>query len=277
LVKRISYFGPAGTYTEEAARLYDPEADLHPFPTIPAVFLAVAEGVTDEGVVPIENSLEGSVVYTLDLLINDSELSIYHEIVLPIEHCLMVQPGTTISDIGIIYSHPQSLAQCRHFLETNFPNARPTASLSNSAAVADMKESSVTAAAIAPQRAAELYGAEIIDRGIQDRANNMTRFVVLAKADHPPTGRDKTSICFSFDEDEPGSLYQALGVFALRGLNLVKIESRPTKESLGRYNFLVDCEGHRENPTVKEAMDALAGQVSALKIFGSYPCWSTAP
>ena len=121
MVKRISYFGPAGTYTEEAARLYDPQADLHPFPTIPAVFLAVAGGVTDEGVVPIENSLEGSVVYTLDLLINDSELSIYHEIVLPIEHCLMVLPGTTISDIGIIYSHPNPWPSAATFWKPTFP------------------------------------------------------------------------------------------------------------------------------------------------------------
>ncbi len=274
MVKRISYFGPAGTYTEEAAILYDPWADLRPFPTIAAVFQAVSSRITDEGVVPIENSLEGSVAYTLDFLINESDLSIYREIVLPIEHCLMVAPGARISDIRIIYSHPQSLGQCRHFLERNFPNAQPTASLSNSAAVADMKQSLAPAAAIAPQRAAGLYGVEIIDRGIQDGANNMTRFVVVAPSDHPPTGEDKTSICFSFDADSPGSLYNALGVFALRNLNLTKIESRPTKESLGRYNFLVDCEGHRENPAVKEALEALAQQVSSLKVFGSYPRWN---
>ena len=274
MVKRISYFGPAGTYTEAAAILYDPGADLRPFPTIAAVCQAVSDGLTDEGVVPIENSLEGSVVYTLDFLINESDLSIYQEIVLPIEHCLMIEPGTSIPDIRVIYSHPQSLGQCRHFLERNLPNAQPTASLSNAAAVADMKASPVPAAAIAPQRAAELYGAEIIDRGIQDGDNNVTRFVVVAPADHPPTGQDKTSICFSFDQDAPGSLYSALGVFAMRNLNLVKIESRPTKESLGRYNFLVDCEGHRENPAVKEALEVLNRQVSHLKVFGSYPRWN---
>ena len=277
MVKLISYFGPAGTYTEEAALLYDPQADLRPFPTIAAVCRAVSDGVTDEGVVPIENSLEGSVAYTLDFLISESDLSIYHEIVLPIEHCLMIEHGTSIADIQVIYSHPQSLGQCRHFLERNFPDAQTTASLSNSAAVADMKQSAVPAAAIAPQRAAELYGVEIIDRGIQDGANNVTRFVVVATSDHPPTGRDKTSICFSFDEDAPGSLYNALGVFALRNLNLVKIESRPTKESLGRYNFLVDCEGHRENPVVKEALEFLSQQVSSLKVFGSYPRWNATP
>ncbi|MFQ6028777.1 MAG: prephenate dehydratase [Dehalococcoidia bacterium] len=273
MAKRVGYFGPAGTYTEEAALRYDSGAELLPYPTIAAVYQAVSEGEAEEGVVPIENSLEGSVNYTLDLLISRSDLSIAHEIVLPIEHCLMVNPGTDISQVQIIYSHPQSLAQCRNFLEQTFPQAQPTASLSNSAAVADMKESRVTAAAIAPQRAAELYGAEIIDRGIQDSPNNVTRFVVLAQADHPPSGQDKTSIMFSFQEDSPGVLYEALGVFAQRKINLAKIESRPTRESLGRYNFLIDIEGHRMEPLLQEALVALGKQVSLLKVLGSYPRW----
>ena len=277
MVKRISYFGPAGTYTEEAALLYDAGAELFPFPTIPAVCQAVSDGVTDEGIVPIENSLEGSVVYTLDYLISETDLSIFREVVLPIEHCLMIKPGSSLGNVRIVYSHPQSLGQCRHYLERNFPEAQATASMSNSAAVADMLTSALPAAAIAPQRAASIYGAEIVDRGIQDGANNVTRFVLLAPNDHPPTGRDKTSICFSFAQDAPGSLYNALGVFALRDLNLVKIESRPTKESLGRYNFLVDCEGHRENPAVKEALEVLAPMVSSLKVFGSYPRWNATP
>ena len=273
MVKRLSYLGPAGTYSEEAAILYDAQAELVPFPTIPAVCRAVSDGLTDEGIVPIENSIEGSVVYTLDYLINETDLSIFHEVVLPIQHCLMMKPGAQPEHVRIIYSHPQSLAQCRHFLEDNFPNADPIASLSNSAAVNDMMESATTAAAIAPQRAAELYGAEIIGRGIQDVTNNVTRFVLLGWKDHEPTGIDKTSLCFTFDQDAPGSLYSALGVFASRNINLVKIESRPTKESLGRYNFLVDCEGHRESDLVREALGALETQVSELMVFGSYPRW----
>ena len=275
MTQRLSYFGPAGTYTEEAAHLYDAQAELIPFSTIPAVCQAVSDGAVDAGVVPIENSIEGSVVNTLDFLINESDLAIRYEIVLPIEHCLMVRPGADPTLLQVIFSHPQSLAQCRHYLEDHYPAACPTASLSNAAAVTEMLSSPAPAAAIGPQRAAHLYGAEIIDRGIQDRANNMTRFVVVAPTDHAPTGQDKTSLCFSFAQDAPGSLHQALGVFALRGLNLVKIESRPTKESLGRYNFLVDCAGHRANPAVQEALTVLAGQVSALKIFGSYPRWDT--
>lgn len=273
MVKRIAYLGPVGTYTEEAALSYDPHADLQPFPTIAAVGLAVSSGVTDEGVVPIENSLEGSVTYTLDLLIRQSDLAIYKEIVLPIEHYLMARSSTRAPDIQVIYSHPQALAQCRIFLERCFPQALQTASLSTVAAVTDMQASDVPAAAIAPKRAAELHQVEIIGQNIQDNPNNVTRFVVLSPRDHPPTGKDKTSICFSFAQDAPGVLYQALGEFAKRNINLAKIESRPTKESLGQYIFLIDCHGHREDPLLKEALDALARRVSVLKVLGSYPYW----
>ena len=273
VVKRIAYLGPVGTYTEEAALSYDPSADLQPFPTIAAIGLAVSSGVTDEGVVPIENSLEGSVTYTLDLLISQSDLSIHKEIVLPIEHYLMASPGTRAPDVQVIYSHPQALAQCRIFLERCFPQAQQTASLSTVAAVADMQASGVPAAAIAPRRAAELHQVEIIGRNIQDNPNNVTRFVVLSPHDHPPTGKDKTSICFSFNQDAPGVLYEALGEFAQRKINLAKIESRPTKASLGQYIFLIDCQGHREDALVKEALDALARRVSTLKVLGSYPYW----
>ena len=137
-----------------------------------------------------------------------------------------------------------------------------------------MQNSQLPAAAIAPRRAAELHGVEIIGQNIQDNPNNLTRFVVLAGEDHPPTGVDKTSICFTFGQDSPGVLYEALGEFASRNLNLAKIESRPTKESLGRYIFLIDCDGHRQDPLVKDALDAVAKRVSTLKILGSYPRWN---
>ena len=273
--RSIGFLGPVGTYTEEAALQYDPEADLQPFQTIGAVGQAVSSGITQEGVVPIENSLEGSVTNTLDLLISQSDLSIRQEVVLPIDHYLMALPGTPAADIRVIYSHPQALAQCRNFLERQFPNAQQMASLSTVAAVSDMSASSLPAAAIAPGRAAELHDVEIIGRSIQDNSNNVTRFVVLANEDHPPTGNDKTSICFAFDEDTPGLLYRALGEFAQRSINLVKVESRPTKQSLGRYIFLIDCHGHREDPLVKEVLDKLAEPVSMLKVLGSYPRWES--
>lgn len=273
MARSLAYFGPPGTYTEEAALLYDASADLQPFPTIAAVGLAVSSEMTDEGVVPIENSLEGSVTFTLDLLIRESRLSIYKEVILPINHYLMAKPGTRMDDVQVVYSHPQSLAQCREFLERDLPNAQQMASLSNSTAVLDMKESHVPAVAIAPRRAAELYGAEVIGENIQDAINNVTRFAVLSRQDHPPTGNDRTSICFSFDQDVPGLLYQSIGEFATRNINLVKVESRPNRQSLGEYIFLIDCEGHREDRLVGEALDSLSRSARMLKVLGSYPRW----
>jgi len=273
VTKRLAYLGPPGTFTQEAAFRYDADAKQEPFPSIPAVATAVSSGMADEGVVPIENSLEGSVTYTLDLLIQESSLQIRHELVLPIEPCLMTVEGTERAGIQAIYSHPQALAQCRGFLERCFPKAEHLASLSTSAAVQDMKESKVSAAAIAPRLSAELYGAQIIARGIQDNPNNVTRFVILAHSDNPPTGRDKTSLCFSFAEDTSGLLCRALGEFSQRNISLTKIESRPTKNLLGRYFFLIDCEGHKEDPLVKEAIHGLEAMCSMLKIFGSYPKW----
>jgi prephenate dehydratase len=269
--KKIAYLGPPGTFTEEAALLYDKGARFIPVPTIPGVASAVSSGMSDEGVVPIENSLEGSVTDTLDLLIHDSILLIRKELVLPVGHQLLVKPGTGISDVKVLYSHPQSLGQCRRFVERILPKAEVVAALSNAAAVQDMMESSTPAAAIGTKRAAELYGAEILAKEIQDQASNVTRFVVLAAEDHASTGADKTSICFSFDDDRPGALVEVLQEFSQRNINLAKVESRPSKEVLGKYFFLIDLEGHREDSPVSEALEGVRGKTSLFKIFGSYP------
>jgi len=269
--RRLAYLGPAGTFTEEAALLYDPEARLIPFPSITAVATAVATGMADEGIVPIENSLEGSVNETLDLLIHDPAVRIRREIILPIVHCLLVKEGTQAHEVRVIYSHPQALGQCRGFLERCFPKAQAIAALSTAAAVEEMLKDTAPAAAIGTRRAAQLYNVHILAQGIQDHSPNVTRFVILALSDHPPTGEDKTSLCFSFSEDRPGLLYDVLGEFARRGINLAKIESRPIKAMLGRYYFLVDCEGHRSDPRVAEALDAVREQTILFKIFGSYP------
>ena len=271
MTKRLAFLGPSGTYSEQAALNYDSEADLVPCASVPAVVAAVDSGGAEEGVVPIENSLEGPVTDTVDLLIHESELMIRHELVLEIDHCLLVQPGTGRDRIQVVYSHPQALAQCRSFLAESHPDAQVVASLSTSAAVEQMQTSELVAAAIANQRCATIFGAQILDRGIQDDPNNQTRFVVLAPTDHPPTGADKTSICFDFDADAPGILYTVLGELATRKINLTKIESRPTRKSLGRYIFLVDLEGHREDTAVKEALEGVQSQVSLFKVFGSYP------
>ena len=269
--RRIAYLGPAGTFTEDATLRYDPDAERVPFSSIPAVAAAVDSGDAVEGVVPIENSLEGSVTATLDLLIHDSSLFIRDELVLPIHLYLLAAPGLRADRIEVIYSYPQPLGQCRAYLRANFPEVPLVASLSTAAAVQDMLGADRRAAAVANRRAGEIYGAAVLAERIEDNANNTTRFVVLGRSEHEATGNDKTSICFGFDADAPGILHSALGAFAGRGINLVKVESRPTKESLGQYIFLVDVDGHRDDRTVKEALEELEGEVSILKVFGSYP------
>ena len=271
MAKRIAYLGPQGTFTEDAALLHDKTAQLIPFPSIPAVAVAVASGMAEEGVVAIENSLEGSVTDTLDLLIHESGVFIRKELVLPIEHYLLVKPGTEAGEVKVLYSHPQALGQCRNVIERCFPKVNVVAALSNAAAVEEMMDSTHSAAAIGTRRAAELYGAEILARGIQDKASNVTRFVVLALTDHPPTGSDKTSLCFSFADDRPGVLCEVLQKFAERNINLAKIESRPSKESLGRYIFLIDIEGHHDDSLVSEVLKQVREVTALFKVFGSYP------
>ncbi len=271
MTKKIAYLGPRGTFTEEAALRYNASAQLIPFPTTPAVAAAVETGMAEEGVVAIENSLEGSVTDTLDLLIHESKLLITQELVLPIEHCLLVKPGTSAQEVKVIFSHPQALGQCRHFLERCFPQAQVMAALSTTAAVEQMLSSDRPAAAIGSQRAALVYGAQVLAEHIQDRANNLTRCVVLATTDHAPTGCDKTSLCFSFKEDRPGLLFGVLKEFARHNINLTKVESRPSKGGLGEYIFLVDLEGHREDPAIAEVLEKVRAQTALFKVFGSYP------
>ena len=271
MVKRVAYLGPPGTFSEEAALRYEPQGHLIPFPSITAVAAAVDTGMADEGVTPIENSLEGSVPDTLDLLIHESKLLIRQELVMPIENHLLAKPDTHVQEIKVIFSHPQALAQCRRFLERCFPQASMVAALSTASAVEQMMSHPAPAAAIATQRAATLYGARVIAKNVQDRSPNVTRFVILAHEDHPPTGQDKTSLCFSFAQDHPGLLCGVLQEFADRNINLSKVESRPSKESLGQYIFLIDFEGHRQDPFVAEMLARVSAKVSLLKIFGSYP------
>ncbi len=271
MTKRIAYLGPPGTFTQEAALLYDETAQLVPFASVPAVAAAIDSGMVEEGVVAIENSIEGSVTDTLDLLIHESKVLIRKELVLPVEHHLLVKPGVQVSEVRVIFSHPQALGQCRRFIERCFPRAEVVAALSTAAAVEEMMASPHPGAAIGTRRAAMLYGAETLARGIQDEASNVTRFVVLALEDHPPTGCDKTSLCFSFAEDHPGVLCSVLQEFAQRGINLAKVESRPSKVSLGRYIFLVDLEGHHDDPVVSEALARVRDKTALLKTLGSYP------
>ena len=250
-MNKIAYFGPAGTFTEQAASAFAPNAQLTPYPTIRATAEAATSKECAQAVLPIENSLQGSVTDTLDVLIHLDGIQIYSEIAIPIVHNLMAKPDTEVSAIRRIYSHPQALAQCRKYIEINHSNISVAASLSTAAAVEMVMNSDEPIAAIAPDRSAVLYGAKILAAGIQDS--------------------EKTSLCFTFAEDKPGQLMNVMAEFADRELNLSKIESRPTRLGLGQYYFLIDFDGHREDERVKNALHAISLHCSELKIFGSYP------
>ncbi|MDI3339851.1 MAG: prephenate dehydratase [Sphaerobacter sp.] len=271
---RIAYLGPEGTFSEEAALAQAARdgAELIPFASFPALVAAVETGMAERAILPIENSLEGSVSGTVDLLIHDTDLKLCGELVLPVRHFLIVVPGTELRDIRTVTSHPQALGQCRRFIERCLPGTEQVAALSTAAAVAEVMAAGDRArAAIGTRRAAELYGAEILAHDIQDLHNNVTRFVVLAREDVPPTGRDKTSLCFSVKANVPGALYEVLGVLAAARIQMTKVESRPKKSKLGDYYFLVDIEGHRQDPHIAAALEQMAGVVAELKVFGSYP------
>lgn len=269
---RIAYFGPAGNNTEVAALRLFPTGELIAEPSITLCVGAAQAGEVERAVVPIENSLQGSVTETVDLLIEEDGLAITAETILPIEHFLMMQPGASRDDIRVIYSHPQSLGQCRKYLQAQFPDVRTEAALSNAQAVITMMQTP-GAAAIAPERAAELYGAAIIERNIEDAAVNKTRFVALGAESPGRSGDDKTSIAFGVAHDRPGTLVSVLHEFADRGINLTKIESRPSGGDLGIYVFLIDCEGHRDDQQVAQALAAVREQANFFKLFGSYPVW----
>ena len=267
----VAYLGPQGTFSEEAAILFAPESERLPYPSIRDAAMAAESRETDEAVLPIENSIEGAVNMTLDYLIHDSTLSIVGELVLPIRQCLIVTEGSRREDIETIRSHPQALAQCRRFLERNFSNAKLIASISTAGAVEEALNEGRTSAAIGNRRAADLFGASVLESGIEDNPNNLTRFVAMGRNSPPASGDDKTSICFGFDSDAPGQLYGVLGEFADREINLAKIESRPTRHELGRYVFLVDLLGHQQDQRVRDTIEAVDRRVSQLRVFGSYP------
>ena len=267
----VAYLGPPGTFSEEAAILYAPDSEHLPYPSIRDAAMAAESQETEEAVLPIENSIEGAVNMTLDYLIHDSTLSIVSEVVLPIRQCLIVAEGSLQEDIETIRSHPQALAQCRLYLEKTYPNASLIASISTAGAVEEALNDGQNSAAIGNRRAAELFGATVLEAGIEDNPNNMTRFVAMGRNRPPTSGDDKTSICFGFDSDTPGQLYGVLGEFAERDINMAKIESRPTRHELGQYVFLADLLGHQQDEGVRDALAAVERRVSKLQVFGSYP------
>jgi prephenate dehydratase len=275
-METIAYLGPPGTFSEEAALAWAggrPSTGLLPLASIPAVVTAIETGAATLGALPVENLLEGSVNYTLDLLIHETSLQIAGEIVIPIRQCLAARAGLSLADIKVLYAHPQSLGQCRKFVERCLPGVATVASLSNSAAPAEAMAADGPAAAISTRRAAELTGATILARDIADNLGNVTRFITLAQQDAPPTGDDKTSFCFGYSEDRAGTLVGSLLELAEEQINMTKLESRPSKAVLGQYIFLVDINGHREDAHVARALERIRARTGMFKVFGSYPRW----
>jgi prephenate dehydratase len=268
---RYAFLGPAGTFSEEALLSLGIEG-LEPVEcsTIPEVFDAVERGRCEGGIVPIENSIEGSVAATLDGLAFDTSLEIQSELVLDIHFSLVVAPGTKLSDVTSIVAHPQASGQCRRWLDTHLPGRPVTAANSNADATKIAAETPGVAG-LAPSASAELYGVEVLYRDIEDRAGNQTRFVVIGRGLRERTGEDKTSLALFMKKDKPGALLMILSEFAYGDINLTKIQSRPTKHKLGDYMFFVDFLGHVEDANVRTALDCLRLKLREVKVLGSYP------
>ncbi len=275
---RIAYLGPAGTFTEDALRgALAASTDYEPLrtATIRDAILAVERGEAERALVPFENSIEGSVRTTLDTLAFDaSGVTIVGEHDFAVRAMLIAREETELAQIETVISHPQPLAQCARFLRDQLPGAGRRSVESTAAAVQLVSESERPWAAIGAGAAAELYGCTILREGIEDEANNVTRFVWIAPTGAEPTGGAawKTSLVFSeLGEDHPGALVNALREFSSREVNLTRIESRPLRLELGRYMFFCDLEGALSETPVAEAVEALRGKAESVRILGSYP------
>jgi prephenate dehydratase len=273
---RHGYFGPAGTFTHQALlTIPDVDADAAiPYATVAGCLDAVRSGEVQAGLVPIENSVEGGVSATLDNLTYGEPLMISREVLLPVQFTLFARPGTRLEDVHQVLTHPHAAAQCRSWLAANLPAASITTDGSTAAAAAAVADpDSGYDAAVCSQIAGELYKLEPLAEGIADNDTAVTRFILLRRPGHvgPATGADKTSLVLFMRADRSGALLELLEQFASRGVNLCRIESRPTKTALGSYCFAIDAEGHIDDDRLAEALMGLH-RVSAQVIFlGSYP------
>ncbi len=263
----IAYFGPEATFTHQAAiRRFGSSLRYSAQKTIADVFNEVSKNRADYGVVPVENSTEGVVTHTLDMLV-ESDLKIVAQVVLPIQQCLI--GNVTMLEITKLYSHPQALAQCRGWVQAHLPHVEIIESSSTTRA-AELAGAEKGAAAIASSLAAERYGLDILEMGIQDNSINATRFLVLGRQCSPPTGRDRTSLMLSI-ADKVGALHRALAPIRRFKLNMTKIESRPCKRKAWEYFFFVDCDGHIQEEKVAKAIEQLQKHCNFVKVLGSYP------
>ncbi len=272
--ERYAYLGPAGTFSEAALRaVADGEnAELVPCPTIETTLEAVRLGTADRAVVPIESSVDGAVTATLDELATGDELFITAEVLLPIRFALLVRDGTRLDGIATVGGHPQAQAQCRHWLAANLPEAEWLPTASNALAARQVAAGELDAA-LAGAFAAADYGLSVLADDVHDTAGAVTRFVVVGKPGPLParSGADRTSLVAFLAEDHPGALMEILTEFAVRGINLTRIESRPTGDALGKYYFCIDCEGHVDDARVGEALMGLRRVCAEVRFVGSYP------
>ncbi len=265
---KVAFLGPAGTYTHMAAlKHFGGSVEDLALASIDEIVQAVEVSRADFGVVPLENSLEGSVNQTLDALV-ESNLNIYGEVNVEIEHQLLSK-SASLNDIKVVQAHPQALAQCRRWLDKNLPKAERVSSPSN-AEGARLAMEDPNVAAIASKRAAELYDLTILKSNIEDGADNTTRFVILSKHACPPSGEDITSIVFT-TKNEPGALHDVLKLFGDAGVSLTRIESRPLRQGTWEYIFFIDVEGHIETEPLKDVWSTLEGLTGMLQLLGSYP------
>jgi len=266
-MKRVSFQGERGAYSEAASvSFFGDEVNTIPCSTFADALKNTENGTSDYSVLPVENSLEGSVGESNDLLLS-TKLNVIGEIYHRIHHCLI---GTgSIGDIDTVYSHPQALGQCRQFIQKNSLKTIPSYDTAGSVKIIkDLNQNS--AACIASSNAAKIFGVPVIQEGIEDNANNYTRFLIFSKEKSNTTENSKTSIIFSV-KHESGALYQIINEFYQQKINLTKIESRPNKNTAWEYNFYVDFEGHQDDSAIKDVLQKLSDNTTFLKILGSYP------
>lgn len=279
MIKKIGYLGPPGTFSEMAARVYlngQGKGEIIPFPSLADIFQAVEKGGLTEGILPLENSTEGSVNQTLDLLAHRfPQAKIRQEIILSINHHLLARTGVPFHKIVRVVSHPQALAQCRSYLESALPGVEVQEAASTAEAAALVAAMPAPWAAIGTAQVARSCGLVVLAKKINDSAANATRFIAVAREDAPQGPGCKTSIIFSV-EDRPGALCDVLLEFAQRKINLTRIESRPTRNRLGEYLFFVDFQGHRLDQVVQQALAAVSRRAVSMRVLGSYPAVSGA-
>jgi prephenate dehydratase len=269
---RYGFLGPAGTFTEAALlTVATSDDDLLPYPSVATVLEAVRDGSLDAAMVPLENSVEGSVATTLDELAGGAPLQVVREVLLPVSFVLLVRTGTATDAVQVVATHPHAEAQCRRWLRTRLPQAEVVLTTSTAEAARAVSVGTYDAAVAAPVAAAR-YGLQVLAEDLQDHEGAVTRFVLVTRPGAPssPTGADRTTLFAFIREDHPGALLQVLTEFAVRGINLSRIESRPTGDRLGRYFFSVDCDGHLADARVGEALSALRRVCADVRVLGSY-------